>query len=155
MKKSLVCSVLLLISVLTFCQMTGGGISKKIVIVKEEYPGHFFVAAQTFGGKIGYMKTFGASLSAGVDLINREFSALLGISKSILRNNNIQWNLYPIVGLHNTYYYDSWDEDTYYEMGLALGGGTDFSYKHLYLNFDFYIDMEEYPHIMTGIGWRF
>ena len=118
---------------------------------EKEAKGQFFIAAETFGGKIGYMSNWGIAVSAGPDLIDFEFSLLASISKSIVRKQNFQWNIYPLVGMHETY--DEWEDDYYW--GLAYGGGTDISIGHVYLNFDFYVDEQAWYHIMTGVGWRF
>ena len=118
---------------------------------EKENKGQFFIAVQTVGGKVGYMGKWGFAVSAGPDLIDYEFSLLASISKSIIRKQHFQWNIYPLVGMHETY--DDYSDEYYW--GLAYGGGTDISIGHLYLNFDFFIDEEACPHIMTGFGWRF
>ena len=126
----------------------------------KERKGQFFIAVQTVGGKVGYMGKWGFAVSAGPDLIDYEFSLLASISKSIIRKQHFQWNIYPIVGIHETFYYDYYDDyyddyDDEYYIGIAYGCGTDIAIGHLYLNFDFFIDEEAWPHIMTGFGWRF
>ncbi|MEN8120268.1 MAG: hypothetical protein ABFS35_07975 [Bacteroidota bacterium] len=120
---------------------------------KKENKGQFFVAAQTLGIKLGYMGKLGFAVSAGFDIIDLEFTLLGSVSKSIIKKQNFQWNIYPIIGIHNTYYYDEYDEDYY--IGLAFGAGTDVAIGHLYINFDNFLDTESWYHIMAGIGWRF
>ena len=53
--------------------------------------------------------------------------------------------------MHETY--DDYEDEYYW--GPAYGGGTDIAIGHLYLNLDFFIDEQAWPHIMTGFGWRF
>lgn len=130
---------------------------------EKDNKGHFFVAAQTFGGKVGYMGNWGGALSVGVDAIDFEFSLLGSVSKSIVKKQNFQWNISVLAGIHDTYYDNGYfDEysgeyfyDDYYSIGLAYGLGTDVAIGHLYLNFDNYLDTQAWYHIMAGIGWRF
>lgn len=119
----------------------------------QDQKGQFFVAAQLYGGKIGYMKNWGANLSVGKDLKWKDFSVMLGISRKILGDQKYQWNLYPLAGIVNTFYTDS--EYYWYEMGFGYGAGTDFSIGHLYLNADIFWDTQQFFHWMTGIGYRF
>ena len=117
---------------------------------EKEKKGQFFISAQTFGGKVGYMGKWGFAISAGMDLIDYDFSLLGSVSKSIIKKQNFQWNIYPLIGIHDTY-----DDYYNYYIGIAYGGGTDVAIGHIYLNFDFFLDEEGWEHMMTGLGWRF
>ncbi len=128
----------------------------KLFKYQKENKGQFFLAYQfMIGGKFGYMGKWGFAVSAGMDIFQWEPSYLGYISKSIVKKQDVQWNIYAIVGTSLVYEYDyddGYDSDYF---ALAIGLGTDVAIGHLYLNFSSHLAEGEYLYLTPGIGWRF
>jgi hypothetical protein len=153
MKTKVLIAILILTSMVSFSQKPTQDQSLKDLQIGEidQNKGYIFIAAQTWGGKIGYMKNFGASLSIGSDFYRTNLSFILGAPIKLVREQKVQWNVSPLLGALRGLY----SLENNKEWALAYGIGTDFSYRGLYINFDLFFDKGKYNHVMCGIGYRF
>jgi len=141
----------------------------KPVVPANNDKGRYFAALEFIGAKAGYRGKWGYALIGGLNW-DGSFTLMGDVSKSIIRNQNFQWDIYPLLGLYNSnsqigiqrdvyddfgnYLYTTTDYTTSSELAFAFGLGTDISYKHIFFNIDVIMGINNTSG-MLGLGWRF